>query len=431
MSKMLNRVLSLLVAAGAPLAAAEHAALSGGPDSSQAYILQEWMADNFGVKLKNKGGQLQLAGLVTFEGAGVSETINGEQMYGPCGRCEKPSFPFRGGFSLSGNYKAKHSWAVWYLNYSNVLGIEPGESDGLSLDRAYLGYAFIDDGERRLELNVGRRFIGDIMSSSVQFASQLDGFDMRYADVLPKAGDGYVEALLFIVNLETNHWAWAAEAGLLDIGESGFYCQLSWIDWRNIFGATSFIDSEDEVVISFGDPRFQYANLQPQIGYNWEWSFWGLDQPFNLYAGASYNFAARSLTITNCGDKPEPGDFCGCPAKCIEVGREPWAAFVGLTVGDLGEPGNWLADIHYELVQAQAVPQFDVEGVGRGNCAHYDFYESGLGDTNYQGVAMRVLYQITAHITVQASYSYSQSLNNDIGCPTCFQKGKCAVTYAF
>lgn len=431
-------MLGALTVATAPLCAAEPSAQQGGPQSAQAVILQEWLADNFAVKLKNKGGQLQLAGLISVEGSGVSEKINGNQMRGMYGVCEKPNYPFSIGFTLNGSYKAPRSWGVFYINYGNDMGIEPGETDGISLDRAFLGYAFIDNGDQRLEINMGRRYLGDIFNSSVQFDAQMDGLDLKYADVIPKVGDFYIEGAAFLVSEIDNHWGWAAEAGLLNIAETGLYTQLSFIDWYK--GGATFLELDTsmgpEDLIARGDPRWRYMNLQPQIGYEFSTEFFGDPRDVNFYGAVSYNFMARPITVSNQG-KPEPGSFCNeccdccCPPNCVNIPRAPWAGYAGVTLGGLGTQGDWQADLHYEYVQAQSVPSVDVAGIGRGNCGRYDLYTSGLGSTNYQGVAFRALYQITPHITVQTALVYSQSVDNDISCPVEYAKGKLGFTYAF
>ena len=438
MNKKWSRALSTLIVAAAPLVGAEESADRAGPQTAQAVILQEWLSDNFAVKLKNKGGALQLAGLIFVEGSGVSEKINGNQMMGECGRCAKPNYPFKVSFALNGSYKASRSWGNFWISYGNNMGINPGEADGLSLDRAFLGYALIDNGDQRLEINMGRRFLGDIFNSSVQFDSQLDGLDMKYADVIPKVGDFYIEGAVFLVNQLTNHWAFAAEAGLLNVGETGFYAQLSFIDWYKGGKTDLELDTADglEDMYAVGNPRYRFMNLQPQIGYEFPVSFWGKEQDVNFYGAFSYNFLARPLTVRNEG-KPEPYSFCNdccdccCPPVCVQIPRDPWAAYAGVTVGRIGKPGDWQADLHYEYVQAQAIPSFDLAGIGLGNCMRNDLYSSGLGDTNYQGVAFKALYQLTPHITAQTSLVYSHTIDDEIGCPAEYAKGKLAFNYAF
>jgi hypothetical protein len=438
MSRHWSKVLGALAVATTPLFGAENSAQSGGPNSAQAVILQEWMADNFAVKLKNQGGQLQLAVLITVEGAGVSEKINGVQMRGSCGRCSKPNYPFSVGYALNGSYKAPRSWGVFYLSFGNDMGIDPGEVDGLSLERAFFGYALIDDGDRRLEINLGRRYLGDIFNSSIQFGQQLDGLDMKYADVIPRVGDFYIEGAVFLVNQLQNHWAYAFEAGLLNIAGTGLYGQLSFINWKK-GGATALDVDTGEAVeefLAYNNPRYQFMNLQPQIGYEFSMPIFGEEQDVNLYGAVSYNFLAEPITISNQG-KPQPNSFCNeccdncCPPACVSIPQAPWAGYVGVTVGDLGKPGDWQADLHYEAVQAQAVPEFDLAGIGLGNCMKNDIYACGMGSANYHGVAFKALYQITAHITAITSLQYSHTLDNDIACPAEYAKGKLGFNYAF
>ncbi|EPP30953.1 hypothetical protein CP8484711_0034A, partial [Chlamydia psittaci 84-8471/1] len=52
------------------------------------------------------------------------------------------------------------------------------------------------------------------------------------------------------------------------------------------------------------------------------------------------------------------------------------AWFVGGTVGRLRKAGDWSATIRYEYVEALAVPEIDVSGIGRGNQLKYWFAQA-------------------------------------------------------
>lgn len=458
-----------------------------GMDLRQALALQEWLADNYAVKLKNTGGQLELASLIIAEGSAISEKINSVQQMGRCSSCKKPRYPLGISYIFNGKYSAARSWGIFYLRYSNAMGIVTGTSDQISLDRAYLGYRLMEGEGSSFEIDVGRRFVGDLLSSTVQFNTRMDGIDFRYATVYPSWAQIYLTGTAFLVDANAKQWAYGAELGLLQIADSGLNFQLSFIDWDT--GGSSYVPgkrgSATEDLYCKNNPRFRFRNIQPQLNYQWN-SKWGERvYEFVVYAGASYNLAARACAIVNEG-RPQPGSIgkcctpiewtpgnqygclsgtdcvscdgctvgcvdpnccegtpvvpsggcelcpqdCCCPPICMQIGKEPWAFFVGLTFGKPGRVGEVLADIHYEYVQAQAIPQFDVAGISLGNCNDFDFYSSGLGKTNFHGVAARLVYQVTQHISLQGIYQFATNIK-DIACPTRFSKGKFAVTYAF
>lgn len=434
---------TLLLLGSASIVQARNADTDNEQSSVNRLIVQEWLQDNFALKLKNKGGQLELAGLLTFQASGRSETINGNQLIGRSRFCERPNISYDIGMVWSGLYQAERSWGSFYIDMSNLEGIIGGEESSISLDRAYLGYRLLQRDDMTLDINVGRRFLGDVLSSTIQFNSQLDGIDMRWTKVSPLAADLYVQATAFVVDASNSQWAWAAEFGALGIGESGWNFQLSFIDW-NHRGCSRSPDQDlgpDEA--QYDNPRYRFANLQPQVSYEWNLDYGELQLPLSIYAGVSYNLSSQALLICPT-DNPAPCQFYSpscctnqasccdaCPAAEIYVGKTPWAGFIGLTGGNLGKVGDWAFDLHYEYVQAQSIPQFDMAGIGMGNCPGFDFYSSGMGDTNFQGVFFRILQQVTRHITLQAMMEYSRSLDSCIGCPRTYLRGRVGCTYAF
>ena len=95
-----------------------------------------------------------------------------------------------------------------------------------------------------------------------------------------------------------------------------------------------------------------------------------------------------------------------------------WLSLVVLLLGCLS----------YQSVQAQAVPEFDVGGIGRGNASGGGFYSTranggGIatikstaeGTANYKGFEMELLYLLTSNLTIAQSWQQSVNQKKYIG----------------
>ena len=85
--------------------------------------------------------------------------------------------------------------------------------------------------------------------------------------------------------------------------------------------------------------------------------------------------------------------------------------------------GDWAIDANYQWVEAQAYPDFDNLGIGRGNAAGVGLYteningsgggttqKNAVGNTNFKGFEIEGLYAITNNLTVQKTFRYSNTL---------------------
>ena len=117
---------------------------------------------------------------------------------------------------------------------------------------------------------------------------------------------------------------------------------------------------------------------------------------------------------------------------------------MGFSIGELRKPGDWSVDINYQWVAAQAIPSFDVSGIGRGNAARVGFYtlkprgeggpntrKNAVGSTNYKGLAIDFLYVITNNLTMSQSYRQSINLNKTIGPAIKYRQYEIEFIYAF
>ena len=134
------------------------------------------------------------------------------------------------------------------------------------------------------------------------------------------------------------------------------------------------------------------------------------------------------------------------PTQIIPTGgrKANWAWYTGVSIGVVKKQGDWAVDVNYQWVQAQAVPDFDVLGIGRGNAAGLGFYtvnrdgtggatnqQTAGGNTNYRGFEIEALYAITNSLVVQQNFKYSNTLNTNIGPDEKFRQYEIEFIYAF
>ena len=82
----------------------------------------------------------------------------------------------------------------------------------------------------------------------------------------------------------------------------------------------------------------------------------------------------------------------------------------------------------YQYVAPQAIPSFDINGIGRGNAQRVGFYTTRLdgggvpttnanatGNANYRGFQFEMLYAITDNLTVLENFQISQNMTREVG----------------
>jgi hypothetical protein len=95
--------------------------------------------------------------------------------------------------------------------------------------------------------------------------------------------------------------------------------------------------------------------------------------------------------------------------------RENVGWYVGYLMGEVRKKGDWAIDISYELVEAQAIPDSDVNGIDRGNVRRETFTADGRGKTNYKGWEFQLLYAFTDKLSTNIIYDISNAENPNIG----------------
>ena len=424
-------------------------------DERDFEALIEYVNSKRTITLQEKACNLSISGDIRAEWQHIREKQDGDRRRGggatdcsgvdPAGRSGGARIgnnDFDVEFNLYFDYKCDRTWGVAQLQFDNSMGIKgsnkisptqgnaqanaegvckrtaaeslqgSGTCDSLCLRRAYWGYNVCADGCSRFDIEVGRRRLYDVFDSRVQFQSFFDGVLLRYATQVDCCADAYINFGAFVVDERSNHFGWVIEGGLLNLCDSGFDVKYSFIDWKKD-GHNRFSNSVQTVRKSKGS-RFQVHqltgayHLEPEV----------LCMPAKLYGAVLWNSAAEKGQAR------------------FNNKRENAAWYLGFLVGEVCREGDWALDINYQYVEAQAVPNEDVGGIGRGNVLNENPYQTDVaancrGNANYQGVHIEGLYAITDNLSVDATFEYARSAEKSIGGPLNYSKWKVATIYAF
>lgn len=359
--------------------------------------LREWINTKRQVSLKEIGGDLSISGEVRTEFQTTSEKRNGRrQRGGTAGFLPAQGFDIE--VNLMFDYRTDRTWASVKLEFDNDAGVFSGTLNKIALERAYWGVRLLDADQYTFDIEAGRRFMSSIFDSKVQFGSFFDGILFRYDHAFEKIGDFYIHTGPFVVNDAKNQFAYIGEIGFLNILGTGFYTKISLIDWDTKHYEEEFVNN-----------RFHFLNGQLTAGYRFRLE--SVQKIGVLYSAFIWNFLAKRLAVS---------DFK----------RANWAAYLGLSMGQLRKQWDWSFDINYQLVAAQAIPDFDVSSNGIGNANRSGFYTrfirpldgggpstpaTAAGTTNYHGLYVTFDLLLTDKLDMQQAYMQSYTLDKDIG----------------
>lgn len=340
-------------------------------------------SDNF-VNIQNeKFAQLQAEGKIPDRVVGLQDPSNRkfkqkyQQLRGP-GCVDYRNLPISNNdwdveFNLKFKYSFEKAWMAAHLNFDNSCGVKglndcknnqrvhdlsdlddsievtrngtlavkgSGEQDRINLKRAYMGYNVWADGDNRFDIEVGRRKLEDAFDSEIQFSNRFDGILFKYAtDYFGDKGDFYWNLGLFIIDERVNNVGYVTEFGLLNIYDTGLDLKYSFIDWTKRGVNRCFVRNP------LGT---DYMNSQISFEYHFRPEIFCKTVPAQFYGEFLLNHAARKTVFTH-------------------YKKENFAWHLGLYVGEVKKKGDWALDIEYVYIQAQAVSDFDVGSIGRGN----------------------------------------------------------------
>ncbi len=363
--------------------------------------VREWINTKRQVTVKELGGALSVSGEVRTEFQSSTEVKNSKKQLGHGGAILKDGHPLpQNTFDIEVNlmldYRTDRSWGAIKLEFDNNAGIISGTLDRLKLERAYWGVRAIDGDTYSFDIEAGRRRMSSIVDSKLEFNNFFDGLWFRYDQGYDPIGDLYLHAGVFVINENKNQFAYLGELGILNIAGTGFYTKYSLIDWNTK-------DQQNPIQ----NLRYDFVVSQLLIGYKFLPS--RLKKIVQIYMAGLINANAHRTKLTRHQ-------------------RANWGAYAGFSIGELKKKGDWALDVNYQLLAAQCVPDFDVQGIGLGNSNNSGFFTTDIrgggaetssknvgGNVNYRGIQMTLDYLLTNQLNFQQSWQQAVTLDHSFG----------------
>ncbi|MBM3200917.1 MAG: hypothetical protein FJZ56_00745 [Chlamydiae bacterium] len=384
-----------------------------GENDREMAALRQWITSKRMVTVKERGGNFALSGDVRAKFGATNEVEDGINQRGRYSA--NPNIPFNE-YNIETNlmydYRTDYTWVTIKLKYNNIMGTFNGTVNKLALDRAFLGFRFLEGRTYTTDLEIGRRKLGYTFDSKVQYGTIMDGILLKFNTVIEKVGDFYLYGGPFVTNQLINQYSWVVELGGLNLFSTGLYTKLSAIDW-NTGSQKTHIETE----------QFRFFNVQSLWGYRFIPTIILPKKITLAYAAATANLAARNVVQTN-----------------NEL--ENWAWYAGFAIGEIRQKGDWAIDINYQWVQAQAISGFDMDGIGRGTAKpFYATVENGkivpttsknaVGQCNFKGWQFELIYLISNTITISQTFKSTVTLDKNIGPDIKYKQYRLEFIYAF
>ncbi|MBS0624701.1 MAG: hypothetical protein JSS32_01465 [Verrucomicrobia bacterium] len=425
-----NLLLSAALLLSAPVFA-QSGASSNNSDRNDMDALRRWIQDKRMVTVKELGGDLSLSCEVRTEFQDTSEINNGSEVRTSDG---KPPQAWDVEVNLMIDYRTDRTWSAIKLEYDNDMGTFSGTDTKLKLEKAYAGGRLIAGDTFTWDAEVGRRYLNNVYDSKLEFASRFDGVLLRFSKAFENIGDFYATPGLIIVNDKFNHYAYATEIGALKIANTGMYLKSSAVYWYK--GPSHYATN-----------RFRYcvAQLLPFYQFYPEWFGKRL---VKIYAAGLWNMMAKKLRLPNPGTDPSAA-FTNSSVVTYTTypSRQNFGWYAGLALGTVKKAGDWAVEANFQWLQAQAVPDFDASGVGRGNSSKVGLFlinqdasasktnltntTTAVGNGNFYGFEVDALYAFTNNLTMEQNLKVSWTLDRDIGPDINYRQWEIEFIYAF
>lgn len=370
-------------------------------DQKDVNAVREWINTKRQVTVRELGGALSISGEVRTEFQSTAEVRDGVSQRGRGGPIVREGQPLpQNTYDIEVNlmldYRTDGSWGSIKLEFDNDAGIFSGTLNKLKLERAYWGIRALDGETYVFDIEAGRRRMSTIVDSKLEFNNFFDGVWLKYDQGYDPIGDLYLHAGVFIINENRSQYGYLGEFGILNVGGTGFYTKYSLTDW-NTKNLHHKVDNQ----------RFDFLVSQLIVGYKFLPS--RLQKIVQIYLAGLWNSNAHKLRISHHK-------------------RANWGSYIGVSIGEIRKKGDWAFDINYQVLAAQCVPDFDVQGIGLGNSNDSGFYTRDLkgtgglttrktagGNVNYRGFQMTLDYLLTNQLNLQQSWQQSITLDDSIG----------------
>ena len=384
-------------------------------------VLRDFVESRGLIQCRQKEGALTIAGDVRARWISTGEMLNGIKQRGTgTGTAQNR---FKSEVNLFLDYVAPGSWVTTKVKWVNFDGKDGGSETRIEMERAFIGYDIYLEGEEDFYIEIGRSNLDYMFESRVEFGSLFDGIHLFYTNCWPGVGQFTIHGGPFIVDSFTNHYAWIIEAFVTKWRGTGWSFKYSLADWykhshTKNYGNLGPAISGKSLIMS--NPRYRFLVSQMLIGYERKIDVLGCKALF-LYGAALVNHDAKRTPQT-------------------QWKKLNGAWYIGFTLGKLCKACDWSIDINYQSVQAQAVPEFDLSGIGHGNAVGgllSDAILIGLPAsavrlfTNYKGWEANALYAMTDTLSLRAKAQYAVPRNKSVGGDFRYKCFEMSVIYAF
>ncbi len=359
-----------------------------------------------------KGGNLAISGDVRAEWEHLHSKIKGTKQRGkgsanlcPPSRphAPYPTNEFDVEVNLRFDYKNDGTWATLQWQFSDPAGIPSqeyvkhkqskrntlwgsGKLDNIVLRKAFMGYNVMEQGTSRFDVEIGRRRLYDVFDSKIQFNSFFDGLLLRYVTSFEGMTDFTAKVAAFVIDHTVNHFGYVGELGFLNIADLGLDFKYSLISWEK-----SGVNRYNYKHSKGND----YLNSQLALAYNFSPDMFR--HKTQVYGAYLHNHDAKARKFT-------------------DHKKANKAYYVGAKMGDVRKKSDWSVDASYQWVQAQAIPEQDVSGIGRDNPRKICFGKKKWGGfANYKGYTLGGVYAITDNLTFNLTFSKVHQCQRSIG----------------
>lgn len=398
-------------------------------DSKDMDALRRWLQDKRLVTMREIGGDLSMSGEVRTEFQTANERKNGIQQRGKHGLDLKPMYAWDVEVNLMFDYRTDRTWAAVKLEFDNDMGQRSGTVNKIKLEKGYLGGRLVPGDTFTLDTEIGRRFLYNVFDSKVEFASIYDGFLLRFSKAFESLGDSYTNLGGFLIDDKTNHYGFVGEIGALRIANVGLNLKYSVIDWYRPGSETEKGNTNAENQLANLRYRFIVSQFLASYQFYPEWIGKKL---IKFYGAGLINHLAETDPLKNAGVTGEA------------FGKQNWAWYAGVSIGLVKKQYDWAIDANFQWVEAQSIPNFDVNGIGRGNAAGVGLYTvnadgsggantkaNATGNTNFYGFEVESLYAFTDNLTILQNFKWSWTLDKNIGPDIIYKQYEMEFIYAF
>lgn len=400
-------------------------------DRDDMEALRRWLQDKRMVTVKELGGDLSLSCEVRTEFQDSSEIYNGKELRTNING--KPPRAWDVEVNIMIDYRTDFTWANIKLEFDNDMGISNATDNKIKLERGYIGGRIISSDTFTLDAELGRRFLS-VYDSKLQYGCRFDGLLFRFSKAFENVGDFYATPSVIIVNDKFDHYAYAAEIGALQIANTNLFMKGSAVYWY-----------KDTAKILPNQSRYCVVQILPAYQFYPEW--FG-KRYIKFYGAALCNVMAQRLRLP-VGDPADPDKALLVDGKreWKYFSRQNWGWYVGAALGTVRNAGDWAIEGNFQWLQAQAVPDFDVSGIGRGNSRRTGLFlvnqdkvptlgnltttQNAAGNGNFYGFELDALYAFTSNLTMEQNVKLSWTLDKDIGPNINYRQWEIEFIYAF